>query len=654
MSVQLKIDFEKPIQNNFRGNNAVYHCYAGMPDNAGRVYSEALCELEADRAAAIGVRVARTFYKWYAWDAEKQCWDWENQHMQVVYRWLERMKKRGIQVALQIGWCSPGDVNGTSWNKNSPFAVADNWEQSVQNFADWASENLYQLVQVRGFDNIKYLELFTEPQRNSGKLPEGKSAYEVWADCAVAVHQALLRDGRRSWVQLIGPNEGSTTTSLMNKWVAEHCNEVIDIYSSHNYQDFVADEAMDEQQTGQGIFLYTAGSRIQQQVTLEPDTNYTVEFEVTPKITDQLHVSGCVLFGAWTVGGGETRDPFTIAAGGSPTNRLNKTAVKMADAACLKNNQVNLLSHQFCSGRSRKANIALFSDIKSLGKGDMFGAGEGANTLFAHAARLYKTGDKTKTNLLQSGDLNAVPGGQLIISGSVPPEEFKNWWHVCAARKACNDPYYFIKECVQTALNYVPKDKEYWFDEYNVRNERYEFDKPVHGTHLAALMVALMNSGANSSFMWTLFDQQWPNNHTNNDDGFVDGDHRYGVMPVLTRSIVPYPAFYAVALMMRLMGGEKGTTVYGDDGARMLSATVSVMPDGNISVAVVNNKSLPENFSLQFSKTLDVRLKRRLYNPEKIQPNEKAELIQPDCEFECGDTITDLLPANSLVVYSTL
>lgn len=43
-----------------------------MPDDAGRVYSEELCELEADRAATLGVRVVRTFYKWYAWDAEKQ------------------------------------------------------------------------------------------------------------------------------------------------------------------------------------------------------------------------------------------------------------------------------------------------------------------------------------------------------------------------------------------------------------------------------------------------------------------------------------------------------------------------------------------------------------------------------------------------------
>ena len=37
MGVQLKLDLNRPIQQNFMGNNAVYHGYAGMPDDAGRV-----------------------------------------------------------------------------------------------------------------------------------------------------------------------------------------------------------------------------------------------------------------------------------------------------------------------------------------------------------------------------------------------------------------------------------------------------------------------------------------------------------------------------------------------------------------------------------------------------------------------------------------
>ena len=95
------------VQPNFLGFNAVYHGYAGLNDQFGRIYNEELCELEADRAAELGLKVARTFYKWYAWVAEKQVWNWESEKMQAFYRWLDRLKKRNIQVALQIGWFTP-------------------------------------------------------------------------------------------------------------------------------------------------------------------------------------------------------------------------------------------------------------------------------------------------------------------------------------------------------------------------------------------------------------------------------------------------------------------------------------------------------------------------------------------------------------------
>lgn len=57
----------------------------------------------------------------------------------------------------------------------------------MQNYANWASENLYQLIELRGYTNIKYIMLFTEQQRPSGKVPQGKTAYTLWRDCAVAV-----------------------------------------------------------------------------------------------------------------------------------------------------------------------------------------------------------------------------------------------------------------------------------------------------------------------------------------------------------------------------------------------------------------------------------------------------------------------------------
>ena len=58
------------MQNNFYGNGAVYHGYAGMPDADGRVYSKEQCNMEA----------------------ETNTWNWENKEMTAFYHWLQRMK----------------------------------------------------------------------------------------------------------------------------------------------------------------------------------------------------------------------------------------------------------------------------------------------------------------------------------------------------------------------------------------------------------------------------------------------------------------------------------------------------------------------------------------------------------------------------------
>ena len=69
MSSKLTIDLSKAVQENFLGNNAVYHGFAGLPDDAGREYTEEQCELEARRAGEMKLKIARSIYK---------CYDYEN------------------------------------------------------------------------------------------------------------------------------------------------------------------------------------------------------------------------------------------------------------------------------------------------------------------------------------------------------------------------------------------------------------------------------------------------------------------------------------------------------------------------------------------------------------------------------------------------
>ena len=87
-----------------------------------------------------------------------------------------------------------------------------------------------------------------------------------------------------------------------------------------------------------------------------------------------------------------------------------------------------------------------------------------------------------------------------------------------------------------------------------------------------------------------------------NADSFADGDHRCGVMPVLTRSLVPHKSYYAFSIVSKYVDGE-GTKVYEGFGRNNVHTTMSVSPEGYITVVVVNNKSTDDEFIgiLQFT-----------------------------------------------------
>lgn len=156
-----------PVQENFLGVNAIYHAYGFVPDNAGRQYDEGKALLELDRAQKLNLHIARTFYSWYAYENDGS-WNWDNDRMKCLYRWLTETKNRNIDVALNIGWWLTNDVYGKSTDSTAhygkaPFKVENNWEKSVENFADWACATAREIIVKRGFDNVKYFVMFTEP-----------------------------------------------------------------------------------------------------------------------------------------------------------------------------------------------------------------------------------------------------------------------------------------------------------------------------------------------------------------------------------------------------------------------------------------------------------------------------------------------------------
>jgi len=631
---------EKPVQENFLGANAVYHCYATLPDSTGRAYTEDECALEFERVKKCGLKIARTFFRWYGWDKEKQCFDWENEpYINGFYKWAKAMQDIGTDIALQIGWWSPADVMGGGANKSSPFNKDNNWENSVQNYAEWASEVAHQLIEVRGFTNIKYFMLFTEPQRQLSKFDFlGKTSYELWRDCAVAVHKQLLKDNRRHLVKLVGPNEGSTDTSVMVKWAAENCDDIIDIYSSHNYMPY---KPVQPANIHSGHFatslLPSIHNRGQCKVELKPNTEYEISVWLKKYSTAVGDFTGYFLVGLFDL---EPGFEF-FHAGTAPDTRLNPDSANEID--------VSLITDEW-----QQFSVRVYNKTATEG---YFGYLNQANELTAKIAI-----DDFSLKAVGS-DVELLPDGG--FENSIPYWKFVGGKHKEVVE--INDTYYNWLEWINNGMKYLPEGKPYWFDEYNwtlssvnkTKDAKTEdtdslLQDKTRGVEFAVANNAFLNAGVQSSLLWTLFDQQWPDNKTQNINNFYLGDHRWGTMPVLKRTKVPYPAFYAFSLLSRYLGGGEGTKVYSGEGSAQLHSSAVVSPEGEITVLVTNKRRDYANFEINLSVFGAKAYNRHIYNPLDIFPNPNADIIPTDKILKPQNGIlSDNLPPVSFAIYTT-
>ncbi|MBE6761258.1 MAG: hypothetical protein E7551_03135 [Ruminococcaceae bacterium] len=636
----LNADLNSPVHSNFIGNAAVYHGYAGMEDANGRIYTEEQCELEADRAAELGVKIARTMYKQRFAEYNEQTgkWDFNTHNMNCFIKWCERLQKRGIDVAIQAGWNNPGCINGTSWNYHIPDGENLDFKVAIAGYVEWVIQTLKYLVFEKGLTNVKYLIMFTESQNGAGILPKGYNhCYDTWCDAVEAVHNRLVKENMRHLFKMVGPNEGSTISSIMVKSVAERTKDYIDVFSSHNYLGSWAGENSGFALGETNIVLKVAGGRIQQNVLVEPNTDYEMTITIKAFAENDKYVSGNILFGAFEPDNFLQGNYFS--AGGEPTTRLNLKSTKMVDATELTTDWLEF-SHTFNTGDASEVCIGVFGDIKP-------------DEMGAYLKKVVVTKKGEDKNLLNNPDF-ADPN--LCYLADTPFKTSKWGWLSMSAGLASSNAYYDWHRWVKTALQYVPEGKEFWFDEYNVNGMHMDkhYDT-IYATRLAAAMLALMTSGAQTSIMWTLFDQLWPNSHSEGRDCWHDGEHCWGVMPTLFKSKTPHPSFYATGLMFKYMGGSEGTKVYELTGGDPIFGAITVSPEGKIGIAVINTFDGERDFELNLSKTLGgVKLKKRIYNPATIKPDEEAKQLSPIGEIVVDNKLSDTIPSYAVVVYSNI
>ena len=227
-----------------------------------------------------------------------------------------------------------------------------------------------------------------------------------------------------------------------------------------------------------------------------------------------------------------------------------------------------------------------------------------------------------------------------------------------------NDMYYEIPPQKLTyPMEQAKKvNKEFWIDEYNASAVVYGYEKvrvsnqnPWKGVAVGAMMNSIMNMGDVSNlFLWTLWNEQWPDNTNNAMDGeFDNGIQICGYLDCLFETYTPLPAWYSVSLLTRYIGSGHVYECEGPGYSYYVSAIKR--DDGEITVVATNYDIAEANVKINFEKSLGGKtFYRYVYNTSTIQPTSGCEMIAADAVAKNVTTgFYDQLPAGSVTVYTT-
>ncbi len=244
-----------PLSDKYQGfTGTVYWSteYSGDEVN-GRYYTEEMKDAEWCRLRDAGFRYIRVYvYSTWMYTGDfNDPWDWDNERMKGVYKFIQTAKSYGITPIVVVGSSMAKAVyGGDTYTPDCyylyPRLLVDgkpqiqykwghyfeqiDYELQWKRYGDWAA----QLVQAfKDHDaEINNILLFTEPHEDGGTATGAHG--EQHLGCFTAIHEALKDAGLRDSVKIYGPNQGNTTGRVgLAKLFMQEAPDVFDVYTSH-------------------------------------------------------------------------------------------------------------------------------------------------------------------------------------------------------------------------------------------------------------------------------------------------------------------------------------------------------------------------------------------------------------------------------------
>lgn len=241
---KFSVDINSVICNNFYGIGANVLPMSFMPENLQSGYNEVYWALERERIIKAKPNVVRMWFQpdWLATnydDYKNGKYDFECQKMQSVYKWLDVLKEATTEIEFNFGW----KVSSYAQEWFS-FPGVENKRNSAPReldlFAKCCGVTLNELINNRGYDNIKYLTFYNEPDYAGNSLNFGDFCVDgdrkdYWKEMLLSCRAEIDKYGLE-YIKMWGC-ECSGAVADQRDW-ANYFSDVkeLDCFTTHKYQ----------------------------------------------------------------------------------------------------------------------------------------------------------------------------------------------------------------------------------------------------------------------------------------------------------------------------------------------------------------------------------------------------------------------------------
>ncbi len=253
---------DETVTEDFNGIGGCVCPSAFMDYSLSQGFNKAYWEKEKSRVNLCKPALVRLWFQpdWFIIDEEtyyRREYDFDSEKMQAVYPYLDLFKESGIEVEMNYGW--KVDDRITSWYSIPGVPRArESAPKDLEEFAYSCTEFLTELIERRGYTNIKYLTFYNEPSAryvyseyytgdfhvgppNYEKLNPGEMAPEqfaYWHKMLVAARKAVSERGLDKRIKVWGPEFAVGNQEECAAWLKKFSEDkpcLLDTYTLHRY-----------------------------------------------------------------------------------------------------------------------------------------------------------------------------------------------------------------------------------------------------------------------------------------------------------------------------------------------------------------------------------------------------------------------------------